>query len=287
MSLLSSSRPVSIRETRLLDCEDIHELTLASKWPHRLNDIESLQRLGRGLVAQDDDGTIVGSITWWSWGENFATLGLVVVAEQARGQKVGSRLMDAAHATIGDRTIALNATLAGLSLYEKYGYRPTGIIEQRQAIIGIVGLSPLPEGMRLRPLGRSDRDRLIACDTAATGVDRSRMLDDLLRDSDVIILDQDGEIDGFAFCRRFGRGLYIGPTIATSRAGATALIGHFLTAHTGHFVRIDITGESGVGAWLDEIGLPTVDTATRMVRGTLPATNGTRRRYSLCTQALG
>jgi len=284
MSAVSS---VVLRATKGQDCAAMHELSLALKWPHRLTDLERFERLGHGLIAETEDGSVVGSVMWWPWGDSFATLGLMMVAEQARGQKIGSRLMEAAHAAIGSRTVALNATQSGLALYEKYGYRSTGTIEQRQAIIGTVGLTALPDGMRLRPAGRNDRDRIVACDAAATGADRSALIDELLNTSDVIILDHDGDIEGFSFCYRFGRGLCVGPCIATSRVAATSLIGHWLSSHSGQFLRIDVTGESGLGPWLDEIGLPVVDVGTRMVRGSLPPTSGSGRRFSLCSQAFG
>ena len=45
--------------------------------------------------------------------------------------------------------------------------------------------------------------------------------------------------------------------------------------------------ESGLGGWLDELGLPCVGRVMRMVRGPLPQTDAAVQVFSLTTQALG
>ena len=72
---------------------------------------------------------------------------------------------------------------------------------------------------------------------------------------------------GFAELRRFGRGWVIGPVVAPDADGAKALILHWLAVKQGSFCRIDIPGESGLGPWLEELGLPCVGTVLTMARG--------------------
>jgi hypothetical protein len=92
---------------------------------------------------------------------------------------------------------------------------------------------------------------------------------------------------GFALFRRFGRGHVIGPVVAPDAGRATALVGHWVAMHPGTFLRIDVPGSSGLGDWLDSIGLRKVDTVVTMVKGTPPARDDGVRSFAIVSQALG
>lgn len=76
----------------------------------------------------------------------------------------------------------------------------------------------------------------------------------------------------------------IGPVVAPAAAGAQALIGHFLAANRGQFIRIDVTEESGLAPWLREMGLADAGGAIRMVRG---VEKSRPRSFGLASQAFG
>ncbi|MGI4747844.1 MAG: GNAT family N-acetyltransferase [Janthinobacterium lividum] len=284
----SGQKTTALRDMKADDLEAVHGLTLALKWPHRLEDWRFMLMLGAGLVACDETGTVIGSVMWWLYGADAATLGMVIVSDSQQGKGLGRRLMQAGMERLARRTVLLNATPAGLPLYEKLGYATTGAAEQRQGSAGAIPTVALKPETRLRPVGRNDGPLLTACDRAATGLDRGPLLDALAGIGEVIALDQAGEIVGYAFCRRFGRGLVIGPVVAPSQDGAKALIAHWIGSKTGQFVRLDIPVESGLSAWLDEIGLPRVDTVACMAAGLQrPLPDEGVRRFALCSQALG
>jgi GNAT superfamily N-acetyltransferase len=79
-------------------------------------------------------GRFLGTVMAWRYGEDFATVGMVIVASDAQGQGVGRKLMEAMLDRLAGRTVVLNATAAGLPLYEKLGFVETGVIHQHQAI---------------------------------------------------------------------------------------------------------------------------------------------------------
>jgi GNAT superfamily N-acetyltransferase len=261
-------------------------LSQAVQWPHRLEDWQFVLALGQGVAAFSGE-RLVGTAMWWTYAHAVTRVGLVLVEPKVQRAGLGRLLMEALLDRIATPAIVLNATDAGAPLYRKLGFLETDAIIQHQGTIGPVPLALLRDGERLRPLGRNDTARLIACDAAAYGVPRARVLEALIEQAEAVVLDNAGETTGFAFCSRFGRGLVIGPVVARDRVAAKALIAHWAGSHAGTFVRIDVPASTGLSPWLDKLGLLRSDPATTMCRGTAPAPAGPAQTYALVTQALG
>jgi len=268
------------------DLAAAHILSSEQKWPHRIEDWEMLFGLGFGYVVERD-GAVVGTAMAWLYGDNAATLGMVIVSPSAQGMGLGRQLMEAVLAELGDRTVLLNATDEGAPLYRKLGFEPVGPVFQHQGAAFAVPMAELIPEERVRPLGAKDMPTLHALARRATGMDRDALLDALVPGAQGVVLTRGNEPVGFALFRRFGRGYVVGPTIAPDTGGARALISHWLGSNSGMFCRLDIPEESGLGAWLDELGLPCVGRVMRMVRGPAPASDPSITTFSLTTQALG
>ena len=86
--------------------------------------------------------------------------------------------------------------------------------------------------------------------------------------------------------RRFGHGYAIGPVIAPDIDRAKALISHWTGTYGGAFLRIDVTGWSGLSPWLNELGLVQVDSVVAMVRGEAPLYDAGVRQFAVISQAL-
>lgn len=263
-----------------------HELSSEQKWPHRIEDWEMLLSLGFGYVAELD-GAVVGTAMAWLYGDEAATLGMVIVAPRAQGMGIGRRLMNAVLADLGDRTVLLNATDEGAPLYRKLGFEEAGPVFQHQGAAFAVPMAELIPDERVRPLGAKDMASLREMARRATGMNRDALLDALVPGAQGVVLTRSNEPVGFALFRRFGRGYVVGPTVAPDAGGAKALISHWLGSNAGMFCRLDIPEESGLGEWLEELGLPRVASVLRMVRGPRPVTDPAVKTFSLTTQALG
>ncbi|MBN8942150.1 MAG: GNAT family N-acetyltransferase [Rhizobiales bacterium] len=277
---------VLLREMTPDDLVAAHGLSREVSWPHRLEDWQFVHRLGHGMVAEIG-GTVAGTAMWWPFGERAATLGMVVVAAERQGLGIGRKLMEAVLGATGDRAVTLNATEAGRPLYERLGFREIGTVRQHQGTAFSVPLAPLESGERIRPIGRADETALAALDLEATGRPRTALLSALLGVADGIALDRNGETVGFALFRRFGRGYVIGPVVAENAEGAKALISHWVGAHAGMFLRIDVPGDSGLSGWLNDLGLTGVDPVATMARGTPPLRGTTVGTFAAVNQALG
>jgi hypothetical protein len=136
-------------------------------------------------------------------------------------------------------------------------------------------------------VGASDVPKLAALAKRAAGLSRARVLPRLLEEGKGIILARAEEVVGFAIFRRFGRGYAIGPVVAPDAARAQALASHWVAMHSGKFLRMDVYASTGLGSWLDSIGLAKVDTVVTMMKGVAPARDGSVRAYALVNQALG
>lgn len=263
------------------DLPAAHVLSTIFGWPHRLADWAFMARLGSG-VAADLGGGLVGTAIAWP----FGAIGLIAVAPTAQRRGLGRRLTAAALDSLGDRTVVLHATAAGLPLYETLGFVAGGTVRQLQGAAFGTDLMPLALGRRLRPIGRSDTAPLTALDLAATGLDRTGLMAALLETAGGVVLDQDGVAIGFALLRRFGRGHVIGPVVAPDPAAAQALVAHLLRQHAGEFIRIDVPESAGLSEWLLKVGLADAGPAIRMVRGPLTAA-GPVQTFALASQAFG
>ena len=141
------------------------ELSRQVGWPHRREDWALLQSLSHGIVAIDN-GRVLATILMTPYGDDAATINMVIVDASMRGRGLGRQLMEEALAKAEERTCYLAATNEGLSLYQKLGFVATGEIVQHQG-----------EGyqQRRRPTCRGARKaimhaswRLIAQHTAMT-----------------------------------------------------------------------------------------------------------------------
>jgi GNAT superfamily N-acetyltransferase len=282
------------RELQLADLRGAHALSLAEQWPHRLQDWWAAATLGSGAIVERG-GEVVGTGMCWPWEAGHATLGLVIVRKDQRGQGLGKRLMRQLLEPLRNSSVLLHATADGRPLYEKLGFRVVGEIRQHQGHVQHAPAVQLAGGEQLRPAGTADLAPLVELDARAAGMQRHAAVEQLLRLGEAAVLSRDGQPIGFAVRRPFGRGLAIGPVVADSQEGAKALIAHWLQVSAaeprstaqGPFVRIDVHAGSGLEPWLDEHQLLPVGGATAMVRGAEPRRGPQVGGWALISQSLG
>lgn len=277
---------VQLRKLAPSDLESAQALSAGFHWPHRLEDWRFGLTHGEGVAAVRE-GQLVGAALRWLWGPRHATLGMVVVAPQMQGRRIGHHLMQGLMADLGDRAVLLHATAAGRGLYERMGFGITGEVRQHQGIASPAQLVALPEDERLRPMGRNDFKRLNALDTRAAGMPRDAMIKQVLAEGETVVLAREGDAIGFSTLRRFGRGYAIGPVVAPDASSAKALIGYWCSRYAGKFLRIDIDAASDLPEWLEAVGLPRVGVVTTMVRGTPIQRGPAHGGWALVTQAMG
>ncbi len=110
-------------------------------------------------------------------------------------------------------------------------------------------------------------EKICSLDRAACDLDRSKLMSILQQAAQFAVIRERGEVAAFAGLRAFGRGLVIGPVVASSSQQAKDLIQFMLAHHEGDFVRLDTDLSTGLGPWLTERGLVHVGGGIPMQRG--------------------
>ena len=257
-------------------------LSRQAGWPHRLEDWQMMLALSKGVVALDGE-RVVGTTLATLYGDDCATINMVIVDESMRGRGLGRSLMDFGMGATEGRQCRLVATKDGMPLYQKLGFRETGTILQHQ---GISGKAEAPRDIEWAD--PSDVPAIAALDLEAFGADRSGLIAYLDKVGRFAVLRRDNEVKGFAALRHFGRGEVIGPVVADTADEARKLILFMIAARPDTFLRVDTTADTGLSAWLTEQGFAHVGGGTAMVRGDTAATETrTVHTFALANQALG
>ncbi|SCW79994.1 Acetyltransferase (GNAT) domain-containing protein [Rhizobium mongolense subsp. loessense] len=258
-------------------------LSRQAGWPHRPEDWAMVLSLSSGVVALEDKDRVVGTVLVTPYGDNCATINMVIVDEAMRGRGLGRKLMDCALTIAGNRPLRLVATSDGLPLYEKLGFRQTGSVLQYQ---GSVPAIDHPDGVL--PANQDDLAAIVALDRAAFGAERRSLLEYIAKIGRFAVIRQAGEVRGFAALRTFGRGEVIGPVAAAHAGDACALISFFIASRPGAFLRIDTTADAGLAPWLAERGFAHAGGGIVMGKGSIePTTSPALKTFALANQALG
>ncbi len=277
----------TLRRLETHDLDDTLRLSQAERWSHRLEDWAFHNRLGCGWVAVDADGELLGTASWWAYGEGFGTVGLVLVEPKHQGEGIGQQLISAVLREAGARALQLVATQAGLKLYQRCGFRERHGIGQHHGIAAQIPAFTVPAATAIRAVSPAEVAALCDLDAAAFGADRRQVIRAVIDAGSGVLAHRNGQIVGFALVRQSGRGALIGPVVADDEPLAIALIAHQLQATPG-FTRVDVpTDAVQLTGWLEAAGLVCVDRVTAMIRGDAPAEHPGARIFGLVSQALG
>ena len=278
-----------------IDVDQLHALSISVGWPHRAEDWDMLRAIGSGIVALDEIGRVLGSAMWFPHDDTFATVGMVITSPRLQSLGTGNWLMQHVFTQVGDRMLRLSATRAARRLYLSLDFKPEKAVYQRQGEATDPGEVQEPaRGGVIRRLDRDDLYAITRLDAAAFGVARSRLMADLIDQSEGYGLFREGRCEAFALCRRFGRGHVVGPLVAAGDEDAIAVLAPHVADHARQFLRIDTHREGGdFTLFLSRAGLPVYDTVLTMSLGrscfidpnkampNMPVT------YALVSQALG
>jgi ribosomal protein S18 acetylase RimI-like enzyme len=208
---------LTIREMQSTDLDFAAQCTEKEGW------LDETREQFEGFLAHDPSGCLVAEWEGERFGICVATpyqsagwLGELIVVKERRGQGIGRHLMDHALEYLHQRRVRdifLDGMPEAVPLYERYGFR---------RICRSLRFTGMVRGARhLAVRGMQARDLGIVCemDRRSFGQDRSDFLQRRLSASPELcqVLEQDGEVVGYAMGRSGRGGLSIGPCVLHSR----------------------------------------------------------------------
>lgn len=292
-SMQLNSFKLELTDIAKVDLEKLHALSISVGWPHRAEDWQFLLEFGHGIAALDGIGRVLGSAMWFPYGDDFATIGMVITSPRLQAKGAGQWFMEHLFSKVGDRSLGLSATHAARRLYLSLNFQPEAIVYQYQGEALEPPAAPLAADAMLRPVETADFEQVATLDKTAFGTDRSALHERLLARSKGVVFVRDGQIAAFSLCRRFGRGHVIGPVVAANDADAIAVVRPHVAEHVGSFLRLDTREKRGDFAdFLGGCGLSVFDTVTSMSLGrTWPLAvhedASMARTYGLASHTLG
>lgn len=247
------------------DIPELHVLSVSVRWPHRADDWAQLIQLGEGYIARDELGRLISSMMWFPIGDDVASVGMAISSPRLQEQGAGRWLAEHVLQETGDRNLILNATKNSLQLCLDMGFE---IVKPLFHINGLVTQAPEACNLCVSEFKDNDKPELIHLDQLAVGFYRPDVVNQLLKYSKCLVLRRNEVIEGYAMCRKFGRGYAIGPVVASNEADAISLIQPFLAKYHNQFLRIDTHLEEGpLLRFLTQAGLNLHETVTSMARG--------------------
>jgi GNAT superfamily N-acetyltransferase len=284
----------SIRNIGDVGLSHLHALSIAVGWPHRAEDWQFLRQVGQGIVALDEIERPIGSAMWFPYGDDVATIGMVITSPRLQTNGTAQWLMQRVLDETRGRNLRLNATRAAQRLYLSLDFQPEKTVYQRQGPVRLseVAMDREPTGV-VRQLQDQDLPAIIASDALAFGVSRHAVISALFAHSSGYGLFREDKLCAFALCRRFGRGDVVGPVVAANDEDAIAVVRPHVLEHDGEFLRLDTHRERGdFATFLMENGLPVFDTMLTMSLGKrladfVPDVANPPVTYALASHTLG
>jgi GNAT superfamily N-acetyltransferase len=207
-------------------------LCRASNWNQLEDDWRIFLDHGGGHVAAAGCA-VAGSVAYLPFGRNFTWLSMMLVDPAARRAGIGSKLMEAALASLpADCRVRLDATPAGEPLYRRFGF--TAEHELARTKVTAQGFRPSP---RVRAIETADLPAIFERDREVFGADRSMLLTDLHRRAPGLAWTAGG---GYCFGRPGYLYSQIGPVVADDADTARELVEHCLARNEGETFLLDI-----------------------------------------------
>jgi GNAT superfamily N-acetyltransferase len=254
-----------------------------------------------GCFVAEQSGAIVGTVSSTVFGVDLAWIGMMLVDPAARRQGIARRLLSHALEWLEGarhvRCVGLDATPLGKTLYDSMGFRDAYTLQRWEGTAaggastaahassahgeGAHGESSHGVGahaessqrvgpFKVRPLDVAEVGRMAGVDRCALGVDRLRVVRDIVaaHARGCFLADREGDVLGYACSRPGARRWYVGPVVARDPDVAAALLTAVLAPLAGQPVVMDILDSNArATAFALAAGWQPVRPFIRMARG--------------------
>jgi GNAT superfamily N-acetyltransferase len=226
-----------------------------------------------GCFVAELDGEPVGTTVTCVF-DDVAWVAMVLVAKRARGQGIGTALVEHALKFLeskGVQTVRLDATPLGQSIYEKLGFAPEYPLARYGGRLGSMKSDAESSGhFRLRAANERDHQPIVALDCEVTGTLREKFLGRLFHERMVTVrvAVRSQTLLGYFAVRSGSGATQLGPCIGTIEAAQSLLsqAGGITTKTKGVYIDVPTQCDSMVRL-VEKAGLRIQRKFVRMCRG--------------------
>ena len=263
-------------EIRLLGQSDIPaamQLKELARWNQTESDWRRLLQLEpSGCFGAFLDGSLVGTTTTTAYDRELAWIGMVLVSPENRRCGIATQLIKRALEYLSGkvRTVKLDATPEGQTVYEGLGFEVESLIER------YVGVAPVRVVYSSNAVVDTNLDfetsrEMVELDRFVFGADRSRLIKILINNACVAPVLQraaDGRLSGYGLARRGTSADYVGPVIVTEAETAAPLLDRLLGQLPDQQIYVDLNSSFKTGERvLKDRGFKKQRNLIRMSRG--------------------
>lgn len=281
-----------IREMRPEDITAAMKLSTAEGWNQTENDwrflVEDFQNT---CIVAECSNTIIATATALNYSGIVAWIGMMLVAEEFRGQGVGNSLLtDIVKKLSSFKSVKLDATPAGQNVYKKFGFKDEfEIVRMTNLSVSNISLQNdekiFSERIELKYL-----NEIIDFDENIFGVNRSSLIKYMLSEypQKAWVIKRNNLIEGVALGRVGNKYHHIGPVFAANISDAKNLINSALNELKNKPVVADVLfDKKDIIGWLNTNGFTVQRKFVRMYKGeNLSPGNGTNQ-YLICGPEFG
>jgi len=237
--LNATGSTLTIRRMHEGDLPFLNEMVHIAGWNQIEADWRRYMRLQPdGCFVAEADGLPAGTLTTITYEDKIGWIGMLIVSPEYRGRGIGTTLLKHGIEYLRPQVqvIKLDATPQGQPLYEKLGF------EAEYTIVRMSGKAAFSKESRHFYPMTDFFDAIIPFDAQAFGANRSRVLENLVREySDYSFCAlTDRVVTGYIMANRGRKAWHIAPWVCKNEHVAKGLLEEMLKRLSGENIYIDV-----------------------------------------------
>ena len=235
---------------------------------------------------------VIGTVTTTTYGQTLAWIGMMLVHPDHRRQGIARGLMLRALQSLREkkvRCIRLDATPAGLPLYQQLGFVSEWTLTRHERPANSERLPNPQASASVRELSEADWCAVEAIDTRAFGAPRVHLLRRLAGDCRrAIVWPAEGLARGWGLLRRGANAEYLGPLECFDDQGAVPIVAALLRELRDRPAYWDVPDRNAAAlATARDCGFSPVRPLTRMRLGPEIVATNPRSQFGIADPAVG
>lgn len=226
------------------DIPGLVALSASVGWDYDEAELKTVLSSGEIVGFVDGNGKIISSAAIIPYGEELASLGMVIVHPEHQGLGLGKKVTESCLLAVPDGTaVMLVATPEGRPMYERMGFFAASKIIKCLADFYTPG-DLNDDGIEIRRVVSGDIAEILDMDRKAFGGDRRILMENRIRQArrSVVAMNTQGKLLGFCLSVEGPVNMIIGPLAAENDHVAALLIDAVSRDYSGK-LRIDIPAE--------------------------------------------